>query len=173
MFGKIAIKIGIWGYLAFAVLGLLFVSGYAFEDLPLAEVIANTAAWVLPMALGLWLVHSRYRHLKSLMIGLAAVVALISVGMTAFPRQWLSFRFTEGPVVVVAVLALAVVLAWWARHEPRIAGLLMLFIGLVPLIAESIAQGFVAWGGSSVAGLVPVTIAGALILLGSQLQQRS
>ncbi len=167
MFKKVLRALGIWGYIAFGVLALLFVFGETMEDPGTSNTALLTAAWFIPLALLLTIVMLDVPHLKHIMVGLAGVLLLASVLMAANPRGWFEFKFTNGPVIGIATLVFTFVLAWYARREQGLAGILMFVLGFVPLLVESIAQGHIAWGGSSVALQFPGTIAGLMIWISS------
>ena len=165
MFKKVLRNIGIWGYVAFGVLALLFVFGEILDDPGETQAVVFVTACIVPLAILMFLVFTKWIFIKPLMITLAVVSTLFGVVSAIIPRQWETFRFTNGPILGVAVLIITFTMALWARYETQLAGILMMVMTLTPLIAESIGQGRVHIGGSSFALMFPGALAGALILL--------
>ena len=165
MFKKVLRNIGIWGYIAFGVLALLFVFGEILDDPGETQAVVFVAACLLPLAVLIYLVMVNVSFIKPLMVSLAVASTLFGVVSAIIPRQWETFRFTNGPILGIAVLIVTFAMALWARNEAQLAGLLMVVMTLTPLIAESIGQGRVHIGGSSFALMFPGALAGALILL--------
>jgi uncharacterized membrane protein len=163
MFKKVLRALGIWGYIAFGVLALLFVLGETIDDPGTSNGPVLVASWLIPLAILMTLVLFKVPCLKQTMFGLAAVLLLASVWIAIDPHGWLDFKFTNGPVIGIATLVFTFVLAWYARSQQMLAGILMIVVSAVPLVVEAIAQGFVHWGGSSVALQFPGVLAGILI----------
>jgi hypothetical protein len=168
MFRKVIRDIGIWGYIAFGALALLFVIGEILDDPGGSQAVLFVVACVVPLALLVFLVIKRVAFIKPLMVTLSGVATLFGMLSAIIPRQWETFRFTNGPILGIAVLVITIAMAWWARYEARLAGLLMMAITLLPLIAESIGQGRVHIGGSSFALMFPGALAGLLIALSAE-----
>jgi hypothetical protein len=165
MFRKVIRDIGIWGYIAFGALALLFVIGEILDDPGGSQAALFVIAFVVPLALLVFLVLKKVTFIKPLMLIITGATTLFGVVTAIMPRQWESYRFTNGPVLAIAVLVITIAMALWARYEARLAGLLMMAITLLPLIAESLGQGRVHIGGSSFALMFPGALAGLLITL--------
>ena len=163
MFKKVLRALGIWGYIAFGVLALLFVFGETLDNPGTSNAAVLTAAWFVPMALLLILVYFNVPYLKLVILVLSGLLLLASVLIAVNPRGWFEFKFTNGPVIGIATLAFTFALAWYALRNQMLAGMLMFVLGFVPLAVEAIAQGHIVWGGSSVALQLPATLAGVMI----------
>lgn len=115
----------------------------------------------------LYLVFRNVQFLRPLFIGLSSVSVVLSLSTLLFSGWWENFRNSAGPALAVATLILSFALAFWARREPRTAGLLIVLVTLAPLIVETIIVGEIHLGGSTGALSLPGIIAGTLITLGS------
>jgi hypothetical protein len=164
---KVLRALGIWGYIAFGVFALLFVLGETLDDPGTSNGVALIAMWMVPLAVLMVLVQLRVSYLRTVMLALSGLALVASVVIAVLPRGWLDFKFTNGPVIGIATLALTFAMAWWAHYEQRLAGMLIVLVSGVPLVAEMIAQGFVHWGGSTVALQFPGVLAGAMIWFSS------
>lgn len=167
MFLKIIKNVGIWGYVAFCILALLFIFGESTNDPGDSNPYLVIAMCAVSAVVLLLLTFKKVRYLQPMFIALSIIAIAMSFATTFFPDWWGSFRNTNGPVLGVAILILSLALAIWARQESRIAGFLMVLITLAPLIAEMILIREIHLGGSTGALSVPGVIAGFLILLGS------
>lgn len=110
-------------------------------------------------------------HARLVLEGAVAVVVVIAV-LQALDVQ----LFGDGPVVSVAVLAVAVPLAFLGLREPRAAGWLLLVAGVLPIaerMVHSVAAGDpigAGLGGSAGVVALPVLIGGLCFLLASRSQ---
>lgn len=161
----------------FGLLGGLFVAGYAFEEPGGWAAVGLTASWVLPMAALSVFALLRPTTAAPVFVWVTAGVALATLADSLFgvvPRDdW-------GPVLAVIVFSTGVSLAFLGLHRPALAGLLMVALGLVQLVAT--ALGFVVHEGlgegpgpgamlgtSSGVVVVPLLVIGALFLLAGSL----
>jgi hypothetical protein len=132
---KILRRVGLALMLLWGTLASLFISGYAFEDLPLASAILETAAWVVPM-LVLLVVGWRAPEPIAIRV-LAAAVGVLGVGWTAnlaAPEWWARLFDTVGPVLAVAGIAVTVPLAALGQRRPLLAGVLLVVAAFLPVI---------------------------------------
>lgn len=167
MFLKIVKNIGIWAYIIFCVLAMLFVFGESTDSAGDSNPYLILAVGVLSGAALLFLVLKNVSFLRPMFFLLSLIAIFVSLGTTLFSDWWGDFRNTNGPVLGVAILILSFVMAFWARKEARTAGILIVLITLAPLIAEVILVGEIHLGGSTGALSVPGIIAGTLMTVGS------
>lgn len=167
--------------LLFGVLGGLFVAGYAFEDLSTWAAIGSTAAWLVPTVLLCLLSFSSHPAVPTVFVALTGLVAAFTV---VDATVHLVDRDVIGPVAAIGVFALAVSLAFLGRRLMSLAGLLLVGLGVVQLVATAV--GFVdewrAGGGpglrdllttSSGVVVVPMLLAGTLFLVAGGLAHQS
>ncbi|MEN9923231.1 MAG: hypothetical protein RIS09_745, partial [Actinomycetota bacterium] len=152
---KLIKDIGIWGYIMFGVVGILFVIGETFETPGTTNPWIVLTLCVVPLLVMLFLVFKRVVFLQGMFIAFSAVLVLLGFATTGFPDWWLEFRDTNGPVLGVATLVLSFVMAFWARQEPKLAGLLILFVTAVPFVTGAITEGGIHLGGSTAALTLP------------------
>lgn len=166
---RFTVKLGIWGMIVFGVLFSTFAAGYAFEDLPFGEAMMTVAIWVVPVlvfALLIWRVPATGPYIG---FGLS-LLALIPVVFEAFwPKTWREFQDNVGPVAAISIMSVGVVLAFWAMREPKLAGFLMVGLGLVFVICGLFTDTFHGGTSSEVAN-APVLVAGILIAAGASLK---
>ena len=111
----------------FAVGGLLFALGYAFEDLAIGPALLLTAAIVVPLA-GLVILAMRRPHV-------APVVLATAVGLFAvYAVLGLFVDVIAAPVVPVIALVLALPIAVMGQRHALRAGVLLLALAAVPFL---------------------------------------
>ena len=160
--------------LLLAVLGGLFAAGYAVSDLPLLPVVLGIVGWVGVAAVLGWLALRRTDVAVPVLLAVTVAVAVISVLDARFD---LFARDSSGPVVTVGILAVLVPLALLGLRRSTEAGLMLLLLGTVQLLASgllhSLAAGEAQWGrllaGSSGVVVVPVLVAAVLLLVAGRL----
>ncbi len=163
----------------FGLLGGLFVAGYAFEDPGGWIAVLMTAGWVLPMAALIAYVLVRKEAAGPVFVGVTVFVGLSTVLdslLTVVPRDdW-------GPVLAVTVFSLGVALAFLGLFRARLAGLLLLALAFVQLVATALGHlvhgglfsgegpGLMALlGGSSGVVVLPLVLIGVLFLMSDSL----
>lgn len=163
----------------FGLLGGLFIAGYAFEDPGGWTAVLMTAGWVLPMLALVVYALVRKQAAGPVFVAVTVFVGLGSVLdslVTVVPRDdW-------GPVLGITVFALGVALAFLGLYRTRLAGLLMVALALVQLLATALVHvvhgelfsdegpGLIALlGGSSGAVVLPLLVIGVLFLMSDSL----
>ena len=163
----------------FGLLGGLFVAGYAFEDPGGWTAVLMTAGWVLPMLALIVYALVRKQAAGPVVVAVTVLVGLGSVVdslFTVVPRDdW-------GPVLAVTVFSLGVALAFLGLFRTRLAGLLMVALALVQLLATALlylvhgdlfsgdGPGIMALlGGSSGVVVLPLLVIGVLFLTADSL----
>ncbi|MDO8108397.1 hypothetical protein Q6348_14455 [Isoptericola sp. b441] len=165
----------------FGVIGGLFIAGYAFEDLSTWAAIGSTAAWLVPTVLLCLLSFSAHPAVPTVFVVLSGLVATFTV---LDATTHLVDRDAIGPVAAIGVFALAVSLAFLGRRRMSLAGILLVGLGVVQLVATGV--GFVdEWRGGGGPGLgdllttssgvivVPMLLVGALFLVAGGLAHQS
>lgn len=157
-------RIGLVLMLLWGTLASLFISGYAFEDLPLGRAIVQTAIWVGPM-LALLVVGWRAPERIAVRL-LAAAVAIVGVGWAANlvdPEWWGALFDAYGPVLAVAGIAVTVPLAALGQRRPLLAGGLLLVAAALPVIGVGgLVGGFMR---SATIATIPTAVVGIVFLL--------
>lgn len=153
------------------VLGSAFVIGEVFTDPGGLQAVWLTAAWLLPMlvltALALWWSELAAPLLPAL-VAVAGVFLLVDATLHMLPRG-------VGPVPAVLVFALAVPTGLLGWHRPRLAGLSLVALSLLTLVANALVRhgaplGAV-FGGSSGVLVMPLLLIGALLVLAWMLER--
>ena len=152
----------------FAVGGLLFGLGYAFEDLPIGSALLITAAIVVPLA-GLTV-------LAVLKPDIAPVVLTIGVGLFAAYAVFDVFvEFADAPDIPLIALVLALPVAVMGQRHDLWAGALLLVLAAVPFL-QIVVRMFseaavdrpglgVLLGGSTGVVVIPLAVLGILFLV--------
>lgn len=163
----------------FGLLGGLFVAGSAFEDPGGWEAVLMTAGWVLPMLALVTYALVRKEAAGPVFVGVTTFVGLGTVLdslLTVAPRDdW-------GPVLAVTVFSLGVALAFLGLYRARLAGVLLVALALVQLVATALGHlvhgslfsgegpGLMALlGGSSGVVVLPLLLIGVLFLMSDSL----
>ena len=154
---------------ALGLAGGVFASGYAFADLGAGVALGLTAAWLVPMAALSLLALRRPEETAPWLIALTVamvVLAPLAMRFRVFPQAW-------GPVVTIAMLTLAVPLAFLGLRLATTAGLLLLVLAGTQLLGTVIAYlrspaGEVPlrhlFSGSSGVIILPLLLAAVLLL---------
>lgn len=181
MVATVVKRIGAWGLIGFAALFGLFAAGYAFEDPGGWAAVGIVATVLVPTAL---LVIAAWRwpeHATRTVVPVVVLIALSWVLLPLFPDEIRDWFDQVGPVFAMATTVAAVALAVLGLHRPGLAGTLLVaiaafvFVQLV-LGADALHEGP---GPASLLGtsggvmLVPMAIAGALLLLAHVLARRT
>lgn len=125
------------------------------------------SAGLVVLMLALCFVAVRLPERARLVLEIALAVVVVIAVLQALDVN----LFGDGPVVSVAVLAVAVPLAFLGLREPRWAGWLLLVAGVLPIaerMVHAVAAGDpipVGLGGSAGAVALPVIIGGLFFLL--------
>lgn len=170
-----AAKFALWMMIGFAVLGGLFIAGYALEDPGGTEGAILVGSWAIPMLVLSVLAWKKISLVKPILLVFVALALIANVITIAFPDQYLTFFNTEGPWLGVGSFAFTVVATVYGYHSDRkLAGLLLLVVTLVPFVATLLTRDPMAAlaGGSSAAALTPGFTAGVLLLISNQFQQK-
>lgn len=174
-------------YTAFGLLTLfgllfgLFAAGYAFEDPGGWAAVGLTLLWLVPVVALSLLALLRPVQAGPVFVGvtvIAAVLTLIDSAFSIVPRDdW-------GPVLAITVFASGIALAFLGLHRARLAGLLLLILGLSQFAATIL--GFASEIGgdegpslgdmlttSSGVIVTPILVGGLLFLLAGSLNHES
>ena len=160
----------------FAVGGLLFGLGYAFEDLPIGSALLITAAIVVPLA-GLTV-------LAMLKPDIAPVVLTIGVGLfAAYAVLDLFVEFADAPDIPFIALVLALPIAVMGQRHDLWAGALLLVLAAFPFL-QIVVRMFseaavdrpglgVLLGGSTGVVVIPLAVLGILFLVAGGLGRQT
>lgn len=167
---RILRRIGLVLMLLWGTLASLFIAGYAFEDLPLATAILETAAWVVPM-LALLVVGWRAPERIAIRV-LAIAVVVVGIGWganLADPVRWGELFDRVGPVLAIAGIAVTIPLAALGQRRPLAAGVLLLVAALVPVIGVGgLVGGFMR---SATIATLPNLVFGLLFLVAGLIER--
>lgn len=162
-------------YAAFAVLALVgliggvFAAGYAFADLGTLLALGLTAAWVVPLV-AMSVAALRWPEASAPWL---TVLTLAMVLLVPLARRFHLVPESAGPVLTMAMLALAVPLAFLGLRMAATAGTLLLVLAATQLVGTMIGYlrspaGEVPLGhlfsGSSGVIILPMLVAGLLFL---------
>jgi hypothetical protein len=160
----------------FAVGGLLFGLGYAFEDLAIGSALLITAAIVVPLA-GLTV-------LAMLKPDIAPVVLTIGVGLfAAYAVLDLFVEFADAPDIPFIALVLALPIAVMGQRHDLWAGALLLVLAAFPFL-QIVVRMFseaavdrpglgVLLGGSTGVVVIPLAVLGILFLVAGGLGRQT
>jgi hypothetical protein len=147
----------------FSLLAWFFIAGETMSDPGGLRGAGLVALWTAPLA-GLAVI-AWYRPARATeVLGLftAALVGL-AAWFTIDTGGWRSFENGHGPVRAIGVFVLLLPLALLGWRRPRVAGWMLLIVGLVPGLAAFATER--AGMPSIVAVAIPATIVGILYLL--------
>ena len=173
---KFSAKFALWMMLGFAVLGGLFIAGYALEDPGGTEGALLVASWAVPLVVLSILAWKKPYLTKPLLINFAGAAVLANVLTLAFPDKYWTFFNTEGPWLGVGSFVFTIVATVYGYHADRnLAGWLNILIALMPFVATLISRDPMAAlaGGSSAAALTPGFTAGILLLLSDRFAKQA
>ena len=158
-------RVGLGFACLFGCFAWLFIAGEAMSDPGGLVGVRLVALWTVP--LGGLVVFAWYRPgpATAVLEFLTAAVVVLAVWFALDPGGWRSFENGHGPVRAIGVFVLMLPLALLGWRRPRIAGWMLVIVGLVPVLAVSVAGG----GGinSTMAVGTPAAIDGIIYLLSS------
>lgn len=173
-------KLALWMMLGFALLGGLFIAGYALEDPGGTEGAILVASWAVPMVLLSVIAWQKPNIVKPILLIFVALALAANIVTLVFPDQYWTFFNTEGPWLGVGSFAFTVVATVYAYHADRkadrkLAGISLLIVTLVPFFVALISRDPMAAlaGGSSAAALTPGFTAGLLMLISAKYQKQN
>lgn len=173
---RFSAKFALWMMLGFAVLGGLFIAGYALEDPGGSEGALLVAAWAVPLVVLSILAWKKPDLTKPLLFIFAGAAVLANVLTLVFPDKYWTFFNTEGPWLGVGSFVFTIVATVYGYHADRKqAGWLNILIALMPFVATLISGDPMAAlaGGSSAAALTPGFTAGILLLLSDRFAKQA
>lgn len=173
---KFAAKFALWMMLGFAVLGGLFIAGYALEEPGGNEGALLVASWAVPLVVLPFLAWKKTEWIKPLLWVFAAAALLANIFTLISPEKYWSFFNTEGPWLGIGSFVFTVVATVYGYHADRkLAGLMNIFITMMPFIVALVSRDSMAAlaGGSSAAALTPGFTAGILLLLSDRFAKQT
>lgn len=173
---KFAAKFALWMMLGFALLGGLFIAGYALEDPGGSEGAILVASWAVPMAVLSILAWHKPTLVKPILLIFVALALIANIVTLAFPKEYWTFFNSEGPWLGVGSFAFTVVATVYGYHADRkLAGILLVIITVVPFVIALVSRDPMAAlaGGSSAAALTPGFTAGLLMLISDKYQKQN
>lgn len=170
-------KIALYMMLGFAVLGGLFIAGESMSNPGGLRGIVFTAAWLFPMVVGSWLAWRRPRIAFPLLLVWALGILGLLLWQAIAPDWWHTILNSDGPIISVAIFAVATPLAILGyTRRTRFVGLIL--VGM-PILANLAAANTgdnshapIIRGGSTMASTLPAFIAGVLYLFASFADKR-
>jgi hypothetical protein len=144
-------------------MGSAFIAGYAMDDPGGLEGVGLVLLWAVPLGVLALLAWQRPERAVVVLEVLTAAVIAVAVSFAVAPSNWRSFENGHGPVRAIGVFVLMLPVAILGWHRPRLAGWMLLIIGVVPMVLSTTPQG----SGSMRAIAVPAAIDGAIFLLAS------
>ena len=168
-------KFSLWMMIGFALLGGLFIAGYAFEDPGGSEGFLLVASWAVPMVVLSILAWQKPNFVKPVLLIFVALALIANILTLVFPDQYFTFFNTEGPWLGVGSYAFTVVATVYGYYaDRRLAGILLLITTLVPFFVALVGRDPMAAlaGGSSAAALTPGFTAGLLLLISDNFHQK-
>lgn len=175
--GHVFTRVAFWAMAVFAVLGSLFVAGYAFEDPGGWQAVGLVASWAVPM-LVLAFVAWRWPSVGVwVMAGALVLVAGGLVWAVVEASAWHDFVNDVGPVPGIATFALGLPLAVLGLRRPTTAGLMIVAVSVMAYVAflasveDEPGRGLGAsLSTSSTAMVAPFLVIGLLFLVGGLLE---
>jgi len=150
----------------FGLFAWFFIAGEAMSDPGGLRGAGLVALWTVPWAALAVFAWFRPERATVVLAFLTAAVVVLAVWFALDPGGWRSFENGHGPVRAIGVFVLMLPLALLAWRRPRIAGWMLLIVGLVPVLAASVAGGAGRAGLSSTLAVgAPAAIDGILYLL--------
>lgn len=179
MLATVVRRVGCWGLVGFAALFALFAAGYAVEDPGGWAAVGMVASFLVPTAL-LGTAAWRWPHRAGwTVVPYVVVTTLVWVIVPVFPDE-VRERFDRvGPVFAMATTIAAVALAILGLRRPLLAGWFLIGIALfvftqLVLGANALDEGpgpLSLLGTSGGVMLLPMTLAGFLMLVSHQLER--
>ena len=162
------------GFILMALIAFFFgalIVGETFTDPGGWEAAGLVALWAVPLIAGILVAWYRPDRAVRIFSVLIAAVIGASVWFAVDPQGWRSFEDQNGPIRAVVVFALSVAIAVLGLKRTRIAGWMLLVLGIVPILVSSIG------GSLGFASLVvvssPSVIAGMLYVLSAAMVDHS
>ena len=145
------------------VMGSAFIAGEAMDDPGGLEGVGLVLLWAVPLAGLALLAWKRPERAVIVLEVLTGLVIFVAAAFAVAPSSWRSLENGHGPVraIGIFVLMLPVALLGWRR--PRLAGWMLLIIGLGSMIASATSHGSASIGAIA----LPASIDGAVFLLAS------
>jgi hypothetical protein len=163
-----------------AVVAVLVLVGESLGD-PEGPGVLGVVGWALaPITLAV-VAARRPDVARRLLTAGALVVTGLWVWFALAPAFWIDLMDDWGPVLPLLVLAVVLPTAVLARREPTFAGLVLVALGLLPVLAFGLMQLVeaperapgVLLGGAVASGAPPALLAGLLFLISARLDRRS
>ncbi len=126
------------GFAVSAVLGAvfgLFVAGETFTDPGGLAAVGLVALWLVPLVVLGWLAWARPDTASPILVAALGLVVAASIWYAVDPAGWRAFEDDHGPVRGVAAFVLGLALAVYGLRRTRSAGILLVVLGLVPVLA--------------------------------------
>ncbi len=152
----------------------LFIIGETMSDPGGWRGIGLVALWLVPLLAAVALAWLRPDWAKWLLAVLTVGVTGLLLWSVVAPQPWSDFENRNGPILAIAVFALAIPLTVLGWRQPLPAGSMLLVLGLTPVVGLLFlaATGGVHGDGAGIppqAGLVvlsvPLVLVGALLLI--------
>jgi hypothetical protein len=167
--GRALRRVGFAVSVGFALLAGVFTAGEALDVPGGAAGVALVATWLAPAALLIALAAWAPSWSRWFFAVLTAVV-LVSVVWSAVSVPAAQLMDRVGPVGAIAVFVLAAALGVLGLRQTRLAGALLLVVGLVPMVVEILGRG--AGGQPLLVVSVPALVVGVLYLISARLTDR-
>ncbi len=146
----------------------LFVVGETVDDPGGWAAAGLIALWLSPLAGLAALCWYRPSLAGRVLIGLTVMLVAVTVWATADSDSWRAFEDHHGPFRTIAVFVLTAAVAVLGVKRTRLAGILLLVLGVMPLAVSSL--GHLRLGSLAVA-TTPALITGVLYLISAALDQ--
>ena len=152
----------------------LFIIGETMSDPGGWQGVGLVALWLVPLLVVVAIAWLRPEWAKWLLAALTAGVTGLLLWSVLAPQPWSDFENRNGPILAIAVFALAIPLTVLGWRQPVPAGSMLLVLGLTPVASLLLlaATGGVHRDGAGIppqAGLVvltvPLVLVGALLLV--------
>jgi hypothetical protein len=152
----------------------LFIIGETMSDPGGWRGLGLVALWLVPLLAVVAMAWLRPEWAKWLLAVLTAAVTGLLLWSVLAPQPWSDFENRNGPILAVAVFALAIPLTALGWRQPMPAGSMLLVLGLTPVASLLLlaATGGVHRDGVGIppqAGLVvltvPLVVVGALLVI--------
>ncbi|HZD00639.1 MAG TPA: hypothetical protein VFA46_10745 [Actinomycetes bacterium] len=118
----------------------LFVAGDTFADPGGWTALGLVAAWAIPLAALAAVAWYRPDWAARLFAVLIAAVIGVSVWFAVDPQGWRAFEDRHGPIRAIISFVLAAAVALLGLKRTRIAGVLLLVLGVVPVVVSSLGS---------------------------------
>ena len=152
----------------------MFIIGETLPDPGGWRGIGLVTLWLVPMVVVAAFAWVRPQWAQWLLVTLTAVVVGLLVWSAVAPQSWRDFENNNGPILAIAVFALAIPLTVLGWHRPLAAGSMLLLLGLtapVALVIVSVTGGIngeeavVPPQAALTLLMVPIIVIGTLLVL--------